>query len=206
MPASERLIVFTRYPVPGTTKTRLIPAIGPERAAALQRQMTEATLSAARSLGEQRELSIEVLFTGGTRSQLVAWLGADLDYRPQATGDLGQRLVAAFAAAFAAGARRVVAIGIDCPELTAELLGQAFERLATVPVVIGPATDGGYYAIGLQRPIPELFVGIAWSSDRVCRQTLAIARRLGLTVAELPPLSDVDRPDDLARLPDFAPE
>ncbi|ERN42247.1 hypothetical protein KR51_00011760 [Rubidibacter lacunae KORDI 51-2] len=195
----EQLIVFTRYPVPGTTKTRLIPSLGADGAAALQRQMSETTLDEARRLRRTRSTEIEVLFSGGTRSQLVAWLGPDVEYRAQSDGDLGQRLTAAFAGAFGSGKRRVAAIGIDCPDLSATILREAFAHLERSDLVLGPATDGGYYLIGMGCFYSELFADIAWSTDVVRAQTLAIAGRLGLKSALLPELSDVDRPEDLVR-------
>lgn len=195
----EQLIVFTRYPEPGKTKTRLIPALGAEGAAKLQQEMTENTLAAASILQHQRGTHIEVYFTGGTAAQMSAWLGEKLRYRPQSEGDLGDRLTKAFATAFAAEMERVAAIGIDCPDLDATLLTRAFSLLETADLVLGPAVDGGYYLIGMSRFVPELFVGIAWSTATVLEETRAIAQRLGLAIAYLPQLNDVDRPEDLPR-------
>lgn len=200
MTHTEHLIVFTRYPEPGKTKTRLIPALGPEGAAKLQRQMTQATLAEAKHLQLQRSAQVEVYFTGAPLSAMTAWLGTEFTYRPQPQGDLGQRLEMAFSGAFTAGMQRVIAIGIDCPDLKAEILVQAFEHLAQQDLVLGPALDGGYYLIGLRRLIPELFQNIAWSTAAVLQQTTQIAQRLGLAIAYLPPLSDIDRPEDLERL------
>ncbi|TVS11466.1 MAG: DUF2064 domain-containing protein, partial [Planctomycetaceae bacterium] len=103
----------------------------------------------------------------------------------------------AIAEAFAAGADRVIVVGTDCPGITSALAEQAFERLATADLVVGPATDGGYYLLGLTRPISELFTGIAWGKETVLRETQQRAEQLGLAVCLLTPLSDVDRPEDL---------
>ncbi len=199
---SQHLIVFTRYPVPGTTKTRLIPALGAEAAADLQRQMTEHTLrQVARwqtcSGAPLLHRTVDVRFSGGDRSQMEAWLGASWPYTSQGEGDLGDRLQRAFADSFAAGADQVVAMGIDCPQLTAQQLEQAMQALADHDLVLGPATDGGYYLLGLRRPCPEVFQEIAWSTDKVLQQTLAIAQGQNLRVATLAPLSDIDYPEDL---------
>lgn len=195
----DRLIIFTRYPEDGKAKTRLIPALGAAGATALHRQLAERTVQRARALQAQRSLDLAVQFVGGSVAQMQDWLGPDLTYQAQAAGDLGDRLTAAFRQAFAAGCQRVVAIGTDCPELTTSLLAEAFDYLAQVDVdvVLGPATDGGYYLIGLRRLMPELFQHIAWSTAQVRQQTLAIAATLNLTVAELAKLSDIDRPTDL---------
>ncbi|WP_262892577.1 TIGR04282 family arsenosugar biosynthesis glycosyltransferase [Hymenobacter qilianensis] len=104
----------------------------------------------------------------------------------------------AFTQAFAVGATSVVIIGTDCPGLTTALLSQAFERLATHDVVVGPAADGGYYLLGMNTLHPALFQQKAWSTASVLHDTLADAARLGLQVARLPTMHDVDTADDLA--------
>ena len=196
-PARELLIVFTRYPEPGRAKTRLIPALGALRAATVHRQMTEHTLLQVRKLHSTRSISIAVHFDGSGDRQMQDWLGADLGYQSQSSGDLGGRMARSFDDAFQAGIERVSIIGTDCPELDAELMGRAFDELLTHDLVLGPAIDGGYYLIGLRYFIPELFVDISWSTDRVLVQTVAIADKLNLSVGYLPILADVDRPEDL---------
>ncbi|MGF1499655.1 MAG: TIGR04283 family arsenosugar biosynthesis glycosyltransferase [Elainellaceae cyanobacterium] len=194
---TDHLIIITRYPQPGATKTRLIPALGARGAATLQRQMTEHTLAQARQIMAQRTLAVEICYSNGSQSQMEQWLGLQWQYRPQGSGALGDRLTRAFASAAAEGKHRVLAIGIDCPGLDSAQLALAFDALENHDLVVGPALDGGYYLIGLRRPIPDLFQDIDWGTDRVLAQTLAIAHRLGLTVAQLSPLPDVDYPDDL---------
>lgn len=90
--AKQHLIIFTRYPEPGLTKTRLIPALGTEGAAHLQRQMTEYTLLKVRELQKAIAISIEVRFTGGNFELMQSWLGTDLIYESQGEGDLGKRM------------------------------------------------------------------------------------------------------------------
>lgn len=197
MTPKERLIIFTRYPEPGKTKTRMIPALGAEGAAKLQRRMTEDTLAQAQKLQASRPLSVEVHFAGGNYQLMTAWLGSEVTYCPQGEGDLGERMASAFQAAFAAGMRGVVTIGIDCPDLDVGILAEAFEKLKTFDLVLGPARDGGYYLIGLRRLVPELFVGIDWGTSKVRQQTVDIAENLGLAIAFLPILNDIDRPEDL---------
>jgi uncharacterized protein len=194
------LIIFTRYPTPGTVKTRLIPAVGADGAANLHRQMTENTLRQARELAAQLPISIAIHFDGNNPQQMVDWLGADLVYQSQCAGDLGVRMARSITTAYQAGAERVVLIGTDCPELTADILKQAFELLQNRDLVLGAALDGGYYSIGMRHPQPALFVDIDWSTDRVCQQTIDIANRLNLLIGYLPKLADIDRPEDLLRL------
>lgn len=192
----QRLIIFTRYPEPGRTKTRLIPVLGAEGAAQLQQRMTEHTLAQA-SGWRDRFSSVEVYFTGGNEALMQQWLGTDVTYRHQGEGELGQRMQMAFAQSFAAEVARVVIIGTDCPDVSATLLTEAFAALSHSNLVLGPAADGGYYLIGLNRPIPELFTGIPWGTDQVLATTQEIAQRLGLGVFLLPVLNDVDRREDL---------
>ncbi|WP_317619414.1 TIGR04283 family arsenosugar biosynthesis glycosyltransferase [Laspinema olomoucense] len=202
-PNPDRLIIFTRLPYPGTTKTRLIPALGAGGAALLHRQLGEHTLATVRDGLQQKmpkPIAVEVRFTGGTLEQMQGWLGEDLEYRPQSEGDLGDRLIVATQEAFEAGCSRLVLIGTDCPDLDARILRQAFDSLHSHDLVLGPAMDGGYYLIGLSRFVPELFQGIAWGTGEVLAQTLAVASSESLTVAKLPELRDIDRPEDLAFL------
>ncbi len=199
---SQRLILFTRYPQPGKAKTRLIPALGAAGAADLHRQMVEQTLAEIKQLQELVQLSVEIWFaatedSAETQRQMQDWLG-DWDYSPQSNGDLGQQLIAANQTAFNSGMQQVITIGSDCPGLKAGLMQQAFGLLNQHDLVLGPAQDGGYYLIGLRRHLPELFCNITWSSERVLQQTVEIASGLGLSVAYLETLADVDRPEDLA--------
>ncbi|PSN10297.1 hypothetical protein C7293_28650 [filamentous cyanobacterium CCT1] len=191
------LMLFTRFPEPGRTKTRLIPHLGPAAAATLQRRMTEHVLAQVQGAAQHLPLAVEVHFAGGSLEQMQSWLGDAVACYPQAEGGLGDRLVAAFSQSFALGRPGAIAIGSDCPALTADHLAAALAALHRVDVVLGPATDGGYYLIGLRQPEPALFEAIAWGTDRVLAQTLAAATAQGLTVELLTPLTDVDRPEDL---------
>jgi rSAM/selenodomain-associated transferase 1 len=192
-----RLIIFARYPEPGRAKTRLIPAMGPAGAARLQDAMTRHTLRQAAAVADVADAEVWYAAAGdggGTAGEAMAhrYGGRRSAYRPQGDGGMGERL----ARATAAGAPAVV-IGSDCPGLTADLLRAAFDRLSRSDVVLGPAVDGGYYLIGVRRSAPRLFAGIDWSTDRVLAQTRAAAVEARLSVALLPPLADVDVPDDL---------
>ncbi|BAZ14863.1 hypothetical protein NIES4071_67330 [Calothrix sp. NIES-4071] len=190
----QHLILFTRYPEPNRTKTRLIPTLGAQGAANLHREMTEHTLSKVIPLS----VSIEVRFTGGNLELMQAWLGSNFIYQPQGEGDLGERMARAFNDSFQRGAEtKTIIIGSDCPGINAQILTTAFAHLNEVDLVLGPALDGGYYLIGLRRLIPELFKNINWGTSQVGKQTIDIAQSLGLYQAYLAPLADVDRPEDL---------
>ena len=202
MASGEKIIIFSRYPVPGRAKTRLIPALGPAGAAYLQKSMTEATLEAAATAAGRRGSDIEICFTGADEAAMAAWLGRGRRYRGQEGGSLGDRMEGAFARAFAAGYGRAVLIGSDCPGLSAALICRGLAALEDHDLVLGPAADGGYYLIGLTRPRPGLFRRIAWGGDGVLAETLARAKKGGLRVFLLEELRDVDEPCDLDALGD----
>lgn len=193
----QHLIVFTRYPEPGKTKTRLIPALGAQGAANLQRQMTEYTLSQVKKLQVISPTLVEIRFAGGNLQLMRAWLGKNFIYQPQGAGDLGQRMEQSLGNALQNGAQKVVFIGIDCPGVNGEILATAFKNLDSYDLVIGPAVDGGYYLIGLKQYIPELFANIDWGTATVLQRTINIAQQLSLSQVQLLPLADVDRPEDM---------
>ena len=194
---SETLIIFSRYPEAGKTKTRMIPALGAEGAAQLQRHLTEHTLNIAKQLQLSRDLTIEVHFAGGNELLWSEWLGDNLKYVPQVSGDLGYKMRSAFDRAFSLGNKRVVTIGIDCPDINPAILSDAFNSLHKQDLVLGIAEDGGYYLIGLNHTIPQLFQNISWGTEQVLNQTKCIAHKLNLNIHYLSTLSDIDRPEDL---------
>jgi rSAM/selenodomain-associated transferase 1 len=189
--SAVRLVIFTRYPEPGKAKTRLIPALGTTGAAALHRRLTEHTLAEARAAG----LSIDLRVTGAPEAAFRDWLGEGLTISQQSEGDLGDRLRAA------ATPTPVLFIGSDLPDLSAAHLKEAAEHLRTGRTVIGPAEDGGYWALGLTAPADYLFEDMPWSTDEVFALTDARLRERGIAPVLLPTLADCDRPEDLVRWP-----
>jgi hypothetical protein len=194
---TETLIIFSRYPEAGKTKTRMIPALGADGAAQLQREMTEHTVKTGRELSKSHNISIEIHFTGCDRELMEQWLGKDFNYYPQVTGDLGIKMRSAFEEAFNNNSQRVVIIGIDCPDIHISILNEAFNALEKQDLVLGEAEDGGYYLIGLNHLIAELFQNINWGSSEVFNRTKNIANQLNLNIHYLPILRDIDRPEDL---------
>ena len=193
------LLVFAREPVLGRVKTRLAADIGAEQALAVYRELLALTAAAATAAQVPATVWLaEAPVPAADPAQpRPEWPG--LPWRVQPAADsLGTRMAQAFATAFASGAGRVVIIGTDCPGLSAEVLRQAFAALATHDVVVGPADDGGYYLLGLRELQPALFENKDWSTATVLSATLADAARLGLRVAQLPTLHDVDSGRDLA--------
>ena len=186
-----RLVLFARYPAAGVAKTRLIPALGPEGAAALHLQLTERTLSLLLSSG----YPVELHYTGAGEAAFRDWLGEGFALVEQAVGGLTERLMAALDPA------PVIFFGADTPDLAADHVAAAVAALETHEVVLGPAGDGGYYLIGMNRALPELLTDMPWSTERVMPETLARLAKLEIAPALLDMLHDCDRPEDLARWP-----
>ncbi|NTV01679.1 MAG: glycosyltransferase [Chlorobiaceae bacterium] len=193
MNRDERLlIVFSKNPVAGLVKTRLATSIGAAEALRVYeelRAITERATSAAdctRAVFYSDYIPEEDIFLDDAT-------GAHL----QDGTDLGERMHRAFLEGFRLGYRRVVLVGTDCPGLSVFLLDCAFEALEGDDAVIGPARDGGFYLIGLNRPIPELFLGRKWSTPEVLHESLSILSKQRAECAILPALSDIDTIDDL---------
>jgi rSAM/selenodomain-associated transferase 2/rSAM/selenodomain-associated transferase 1 len=197
--AREKVCVFTRYPEAGVTKTRLIPALGAESAACLQHAMTAHLLCAA-AVANVRNACVEVRFEGGDEARMRESFGDAFSYRRQGDGDLGERMGRCARESLESGVESVVIVGSDIPGVGADILTKAFDALRNHDLVIGPATDGGYYLIGLRREVPELFADMPWGTAHVFRRTMDTAEGLGMAVSLLPELDDVDRPEDLELL------
>ena len=193
---SELLVLFTRYPEPGKTKTRLIPILGVQGAADLQRQMTEHAINRVRGLVDSRPVEMEVRYEGGNRELMEKWLGTSVSYQPQGGGDLGARMQRAFSDAFQQGFSRVVIMGTDCPGVTGVIVRTGFNLLNQFDLVLGAAEDGGYYLIGLRQEMEQLFHDMPWGTSEVRARTVEAANQLGLRVVSLDLLVDVDRAED----------
>lgn len=200
----RRLIVFSRFPEPGRTKTRLIPALGPERAARLQYRLLVRLLREAERVLPGK--NVVVSFQGGTERGMKALLGKQWSYVRQGKGELGEKMLGAIRTALEKGARQVLLCGSDCPGLTSEIIEQGFALLGHMDLVLGPARDGGYYLVGTNRELnlqqlQPLFQDIDWGTDLVLAQTRQKAAAFGLRVGLTPVLQDMDRPGDLKVLP-----
>jgi rSAM/selenodomain-associated transferase 1 len=191
------LLVVGKPPVPGRTKTRLVPPLSADEAALLSRGFLLDSVNLGLSLGWERTT---VVHPRGAADAVAAILSRTVNLFEQPGHGLQDALTSAFAAHFAFGFDQVVLIGSDNPTLPADILVQATASLSDHDVVIGPSADGGYYLIGLRQPHPGLFEAIDWSTPRVYAQTVARAARLGLDVASVAEWYDVDEPADLDRL------
>jgi uncharacterized protein len=197
MPQSDILIVFTRYPEPGKVKTRMIQVLGEQGAADLQCAMIQYTLDTAGRLAATDNITVEVHFESGSIEDMQSAFGRSYPYMRQEGYDLGERMLSSFFSVPANGSCSAVIIGTDCPGITEAVIRQAFYALKENDCVLGPSYDGGYYLIGLNRPVPELFTSIPWGTPEVLNRTLEAIDRLGLRAALLRRLTDIDRPEDL---------
>ena len=185
------IALFAKFPRAGKAKTRLIPALGADRAASVHRRLAERTLETVRQSG----LPFAVWTTGGAHGEFRDWLGSDVSLIDQGEGDLGARLARVPAPA--------IVLGADIPDLSQRHLRDAAEMLETHPAVIGPAADGGYYLLGFRQPLPFLWADMRWGGDTVLGDTLDRLRENDVPFAMLDTLRDCDRPEDLAHWPDL---
>ena len=200
MPTDPALLIFVKYPEPGKVKTRLAATIGAELAAQLYQEFVRQTLE----LTLQSQVAARfITFTPVDKESALKKLfpGPGQWFPQENSPDLGVRIQRAIQHVQQQGYSQVITIGTDSPSLPAEYLDQAATALLQHDLVLGPATDGGYYLIGLKNNAPaELFSGIDWSTEHVLRQTLQRAGQLRLSVQQLPNWYDVD---DIATLQQF---
>jgi hypothetical protein len=193
--AKTSVAILAKAPIPGTAKTRLIPAIGAHAAAVFQERLT----ARATATAQAADIGPVTLWCApDVTHRSFRELGVTL--RPQPEGDLGARMLAAFEDG------PTLVIGADCPALTPAHLRDAARALETHDIVLVPAEDGGYVLIGTNARHPALFETMIWSVPTVLAETRARIAALGLKAAELPPLWDVDTEDDLARMERIFPE
>ncbi len=181
------VLVMAKAPVAGQVKTRLCPPCTPAEAAAIAEAALADTLDAVAACGAGRRI---VALDGAAGP----WLPPGFEVIPQVDGGLDRRLAAAWSAAGGAG----VQIGMDTPQVTPALLDGALASLDDTSAALGLAVDGGWWAIGLRRPDPRVFLGVPMSTEATGAEQHARLRRLGLSVTMLPALVDLDTVADLA--------
>lgn len=199
VPMSRALLVFSKAPEAGTAKTRLIPALGALGAAQLQQKMTEwvVTEAAASSLGPVT-LCCAPDCNHSTFSELQQRFKIEL--QPQHGEDVGERMHKAIEGTLQLH-DTVILMGSDCPQIDRSLLATVADTLEQHDVVIVPAEDGGYVLIATRVPVATVFQGITWGTDRVMEQTIGVLQQQQLNWYALPPLVDIDRPEDLQFIP-----
>jgi hypothetical protein len=190
------LIIFQKNPELGKVKTRLASTIGNENALKIYSVLVKHTHDLASQIAAKK-----YLFFSDFQEYSEEW--SDYSLKTQSGSDLGLRMFNAISEVKKEGAERIVVLGTDCYELTADIISDAFERLENNDYCIGPAIDGGYYLIGTTNPDESVFLGKEWSTDTVFREAEKSIHEMGKKLAILSALSDVDREEDLKDLRQF---
>jgi rSAM/selenodomain-associated transferase 1 len=188
----EVVLVFQKNAILGKVKTRLASGMGELRALEIYKHLIQLTYSAL----EDVPVPVWTYFSDYIPESTHPSVEKSLVQEGQ---DLGERMANAFARSFESGMEKVVLIGTDCPTLQSNHLNEAFEALNYSDLVVGPATDGGYYLIGMNRRADYLFEGITWSTSQVLSETLNVASQHGLTTTLLHELDDIDTQEDWQR-------
>jgi uncharacterized protein len=190
----KAIIIFVRNPELGKVKTRLAKEIGDEKALQVYTGLLQHTHDIVIDLDCDRFVYYADYINGHD-----LWENKYFEKRLQNGESLGNRMMAAFFELFHHGYSQVVIIGSDCPGLTSFVIEDAFDKLDTTDVIIGPSSDGGYYLLGLTHLVPELFKNKKWSTDTVLADTIKDTISLKKSCSFLTELSDIDTADDLRR-------
>lgn len=190
--------IFMKSPVPGKCKTRLCPPLTGIQAASLYKAFCQDVLAMAQKTAKD----VRLIYDSSPDFPTPHWANPNNPYFQQTGSNLGSRLQHAFNVLFSEGYSRVVMIGTDAPTLSHETIQTAFDLLTHNDAVFGPATDGGYYLVGLSKPNPTLFDGIPWSTNQVMAVTRQRLDQLKVSAGFLPAHGDVDTEEDLVRLGD----
>jgi rSAM/selenodomain-associated transferase 1 len=198
---STALVIFAKAPIPGQVKTRLCPPLTPDEAATLHGSFVLDTLERTKAAASQFKLPLDRYLACAPSSTHVFFKIMEerqgVRLIDQVGDDLGARMNQTFETLFTQGYEHVLIVGTDVPSLPLEHYKKALALLDSHDLVLGPALDGGYYLIGLNRSVPDLFTDIPWSTDQVLKLTQEKAGTLGLKAALIAPWRDVDTIDDL---------
>lgn len=186
------LMIMAKVPEAGKVKTRLAETIGDELALQIYLKL----LSHTHDIASKANADKLIFYAGlGDTFDLLDYYR--IPKTSQVSGGLGERMQNAFERAFAQGYEHVAIIGSDCYELSTSILDEAFKQLEQNDYVIGPAKDGGYYLLGMNRLTPQLFEAKTWSEENVCLDTLLDIKAIDASYSLLDTLSDIDREEDL---------
>ncbi len=190
MNSKNLLIVFVKNPVKGKAKTRLAATIGPEAALEVYKELISIT---ERETSAVQNCDLHVYFSSECDDTL--WSGKNQFI--QSGNDLGEKMFDAFHNGFEVGYKRIVGVGSDLPDLSAEVISEGLELLKSNDAVFGPSDDGGYYLIGISKPTPCIFENKQWSTEGLLAETLHELKNKNLSVGLLEVLNDVDTIEDL---------
>jgi rSAM/selenodomain-associated transferase 1 len=204
--AVSALVIFAKAPTPGQVKTRLCPPLTPDEAATLHGSFVLDTLERTKTAVTKLKLPMDRYLACAPSSTLVFFKIMEerqaVRLIDQEGDKLGERMSRTFETMFQRGYRHVIIVGTDVPSLPLDYYKQALAELDTHDMVLGPALDGGYYLIGLNKPAPAIFENIPWSTDQVLALTREKADGLDLSIGLVPEWQDVDTVDDLKNLID----
>jgi len=195
---TNAILIFVKNSIPGKVKTRLAATVGDDEAIRVYHKLAQHTQLVTADLKEKK-----MVFYSDYIVQSDIWQNENYEKQIQVGNDLGKRMCNAFQYSFDYGNNKAVIIGTDCPGLNTSLLKKAFEELDSADVVIGPATDGGYYLLGMKILYTELFNGIVWSTSDVRKETIKICLKLNLNYHLLDILPDIDEEKDLVYMKDL---
>ena len=195
----RRLVMFVRFPGQGQVKSRLAKDLGAEAATDLYRCFVQ---DLSESFSKEAYRLCIAFHPEEREREMREMLGDEFSYIPQMGGDLGERMKLAFLRCFSEGARSVVLIGSDIPDLPARIIDEAFRALRHYGVVIGPSVDGGYYLIGFRQDTlnGDVFAGLPWGAETVFQETTNILHTAGALVHVLPVWRDIDNREDITAL------
>lgn len=196
--AKNALLIFIKAPLLGEIKTRLQPELSPEISLQIFKAMGKDLVDHF-SRSEYFDLYIHYWPENALR-EMRLWLGKDLNYVPQRGADLGEKLKNAFTDSFRQDYQKVSIIGSDLPTIAEKDIVEAFEKLDSFDVVLGPAKDGGYYLVALKELHPQLFEKVEWSTEYVLKQTLLRITRQDLSVYQMGRQRDIDTYKDVIYL------
>lgn len=191
----NNLILFLKYPEKGKVKTRLAKDIGNEKALLIYKKSVSKLLNQL----DSNNYDISIYYCPENKNDEVKkWINLpDIKYLAQSGDDLGIRMLNAFKDSISLKYAKTVIIGTDCLEITNSLLSQSFDLLDDSDLVLGPATDGGYYLMGLKAVVETIFQDIHWSTEKVLKQTIKKAKEIKLSYKFLDFNNDIDNIHDL---------
>jgi len=190
--SDNALIIFAKAAERTLVKTRLASVLNDEQRVNLYKWLLEKTIN---ELSHSKYYTSFICFNPPDRVALFERY--NLACFPQMEGELGFRMRSAFEDIFKMGYRTAILVGVDIPDLTRELVEEGFDRLKNIDIVLGPAEDGGYYLVGMNTPVKDIFSGVRWSTEETLSDTMKKIQALCLSVSLLKTLKDIDRPEDL---------
>lgn len=192
--SNSLIMVFVRNPELGRVKTRLAKTIGDQAALEIYEILSKHTAKIISEIDSDK-----LIFYSDKIQENDIWTAINCKKQIQTKGDLGEKMLDAFQYGFSLGYKKIIIIGSDLYSLRPKHIESAFEQLENYDVVIGPALDGGYYLLGLNSVIPEIFKQKQWSTSSILKDTLSDLKKFNVNLLE--PLNDIDTYEDLKKEP-----